>query len=150
MIELFGKTIQKIYMDSEKNYIVFCGWTQQDVWPYRVTGGCCSSSQFDDLLDFQVLIGNEIIGIEKRLYEDTHSTSETIKTYGYMLKTIKGQAEIVFRNTSNGYYDGDMEYLSDAFLVDELPNSNDLEINAYPAKKNIRSNSVIVKVKRLK
>ena len=81
------------------------------VW--ETEGDCCSESWFSDIVNPQALFGAvvltvECIEMEEIGYsvEDGRCRQEVDAAYGYKITTSKGWCDIVFRNSSNGYYGG--------------------------------------------
>jgi hypothetical protein len=92
--------------------------TDNGVVLWRVDGDCCSESWFADITGVHNLLGWEILSIhevEMPAVVDGRTRQEVDRVYGYRITTDGGLADIVFRNSSNGYYGGDMaesEYVS--------------------------------------
>lgn len=89
---------------------------------YRVEGDCCSHSWFADIVGVEALLGQlvrevEEVQMESRGYDvnDGRALQEVDQAYGYKLKTAKGFVDLIFRNSSNGYYGGEI------YRVEELP-----------------------------
>jgi len=120
MKELFKQYISHIYMDDDKNYLVFLNKTGQ--WVYSPEDDCCSTSSFKSIENAENIINEWIIGIEEKpaygfLIEEHLCERNTVTIYGYTLKTNKGYCDIEFRNESNGYYGGSCEFINDAQLI---------------------------------
>lgn len=120
MKELFNKIVQEVWIDSEnQEYILFkCGRLEEVC--YHGYGDCCSETYFSEINRLDNLIGHEVIGLEviDQFPEDLperESRQESDEIYGYRLKTKKGYAVIIYRNSSNGYYGGSAE------LVEKIP-----------------------------
>ena len=111
MDKLIGRVIQKIEVDKhEQQYLVF----ETDVGRlvYCAYGDCCSESWFADITGVDALLGGRVVAVEGvdmgwvSEEKDKRCRQEHDQLYGYKLTTDKGRAEIVFRNSSNGYYGG--------------------------------------------
>jgi hypothetical protein len=122
MKALEGKTVQKLYVTPGGEALVFdCG----DVAiAYRAEGDCCSRSWFNDVDGVSRLLGATVTKTEsvEMLKPDVspaphndwcdddcdydHAMYEDLKAYGIKLTTTEGYVDIVFRNSSNGYYGG--------------------------------------------
>lgn len=77
---------------------------------------CCSETWFADILNPQALLSKGAIitaAIELNLPDDDHSRSrqEYDCVYGSRLTTADGDCDIVYRNSSNGYYGGSADLL---------------------------------------
>lgn len=81
------------------------------VW--TVDGDCCSHSWWHDAYSLGQLRGSTVRSVSSldlpdpadQLDEDGH-TGECIQAYGMVIVTDRGAAQLVFRNSSNGYYGG--------------------------------------------
>lgn len=118
MKELFWATIQYIYMDEEKGYMVFINRWGDKHYAYSADGDCCSHSWFESVTNQENIIGEKIIGMEEKpeVEDESSSEGECIRVYGYTLKTAVGYTDIEFRNSSNGYYGGSCIFLRDTKL----------------------------------
>jgi hypothetical protein len=88
---------------------------------------CCSETWFADIVGVDSLIGHTIVSVEEPQYREnvsfewhdeddlgvdftdkTHSRSrqECDRLYGIKITTDAGYTDIVYRNSSNGYYGG--------------------------------------------
>ena len=119
MKELIGKTVTKIGVSQDQSVIMF---VQDDATStaFQASGDCCSESWFADIT-FQnhwgtsglPLVVNEVSEIEvpdfvlKMIEKDGRTRQDYDQVYGYKLVTNKGTCEIIYRNSSNGYYGGD-------------------------------------------
>jgi len=133
MIELFKKIVWRIYISECKSYLMFFDG-YRDGFLYETEGDCCSSCYFEDILNIENLLGEEVIGIEKKYFtkEESHNfeskyrDAESIDLYGYLLKTKKGYVDIIYRNESNGYYGGWHNYIkeNDYSFKDNITNGD--------------------------
>ena len=111
MKELIGKKIKSISISDDQSVLSFD--TDQGRVAYEAWGDCCSESWFADingvnaLIDCTVLEVNEV-SMDGYNVDDGRCRQESDEAYGYKIKTDKGYADIVYRNSSNGYYGGDM------------------------------------------
>lgn len=116
---LVGKKIQKVFLNQE--YLKF--QTDQGNVVFTVSGDCCSSSYFFDFYGVKKLFENGAVTDfkEVELKEgDFNFISEdgydSIACYGYAITTENkefGEQTSVFsfRNSSNGYYGGSLEFV---------------------------------------
>lgn len=108
MQELVGKKINAIFVDAEDQDVLQFKTDGGDVI-YEGYGDCCSETWFADITGFDALIGGTVISVETVEMpdpEDGRSRQDYDKVYGYKIITDKGHADIVYRNSSNGYYGG--------------------------------------------
>ena len=107
---LVGKTIRAIFVSPGEGQLLFK--TDEGDVGYHVWGDCCSESWFADLTGVDALIGGTVTETEDVKYSepnDDRTRQEHDVVYGYKIKTSKGHADLSFRNSSNGYYGGDLE-----------------------------------------
>lgn len=114
MKELIGKKITGLRINEDQSVLVFD--TDQGVIAYDAWGDCCSETWFADITGVSALLGGTVQTAEKVIMdgynvEDGRTRQEYDEAYGYKLTTDKGYADIVFRNSSNGYYGGSIELL---------------------------------------
>jgi len=112
---LLRKKVESIFIDSEEQrYLKII--TGRNVFVFEAVGDCCSESWFADLTGIQSLIGSTITRIEEvRLDEvDNSRTRQDVdEGYSIKIKSTGGYAEIVYRNSSNGYYGGYLNVISE-------------------------------------
>jgi len=77
-------------------------------------GDCCSESWFADIHVSPGAFGSplervEWIELEDPTPNDGRSRQDEDQAYGFRLVTQAGQVEVIFRNSSNGYYGGWVE-----------------------------------------
>lgn len=120
--KLVGKKILKIFINEQ--YLKF--ETDQGAVCYFVEGDCCSTSYFHDFVGVEKLLKNGVVKSFKSIdvipedleYDEKKPDSEyddSIQVYGYEIVTEDPQfgdvtSVLAFRNSSNGYYGGSMEY----------------------------------------
>lgn len=106
--QLIDKTIENIYLNKERNFLVFkC---IDEIISYDVIGICCSTSWIEHLcvanLPFTVSFTQEhCLGVDKQDIRDDH---EVILVYETILVDVDNKQSICleYRNDSNGYYGG--------------------------------------------
>lgn len=131
MNELINKIIRKIELDSEnQHYLRFT--TNEGIFIYETEGDCCSESWFADIIGVQNLLNSKIISVElverEAIDNDSGYTRYAPKNYNvndgrgrqdydsvyaYKFITNKGYSDIIFRNSSNGYYGGWLNYITE-------------------------------------
>ncbi len=111
MQELVGKLIYQIWVNDVQNVLIFK--TRAGLFIYRAEGDCCSETWFADIEGVAFLLMGTVIRVEEipeHSCEDNRSRQEEDLIYGYAIRTNQGDASIIFRNSSNGYYDGWCKY----------------------------------------
>lgn len=109
---LVGKEITAIYIGEYK--LVFDTTTGKIA--YKVEGECCSHSYFYDFVGVDKLLKNrKVVAVADIKLDEVQNEDEWeyIKVYGYSITTENpkfGEVTSVlsFRNSSNGYYGGEM------------------------------------------
>ena len=109
---LYGQTIVGLKINEDQSLLRF----ETDVRSYTfyAAGDCCSESWFADICGVDALIGGQVYQVERLdLPEDApvdgRCRQEADVQYGWKLHTTKGWCDIIFRNSSNGYYCGWLE-----------------------------------------
>ena len=108
MKELIGKTITALRVNEDQSILAF---DHQDgsSTSYQTDGDCCSETWFADITGISALIGGtvaEVAEVEMQSIDDGRTRQDEDEFYGVKLRTDKGIADIVYRNSSNGYYGG--------------------------------------------
>lgn len=105
---LVGKTIETIAVNEDESALEFVTACGKRV--YWVTqGDCCSESWWADGFSLNALRGGtvrQVNEIEMPEPKDDRTRQEVDEAHGFELVTDKGKAQLVFRNSSNGYYGG--------------------------------------------
>lgn len=121
MYLLGDKHIKSIHVSEDQAQIAFEIAYPRGYVVFEVDADCCSESWFADIIGTAALLGNTVDGVEKVLDgedpEDDRTRQEFDAAYSYKLKTHKGICEIIFRNSSNGYYGG---WINGGNQVDDL------------------------------
>jgi len=117
MNKLIGKKINGISINDDQSILSFD--TDRGQVNYVADGDCCSESWFADITGVSALIGGTVATVEEVSMdgynvEDGRGRQNKDEAYGYKLITDKGYADIVFRNSSNGYYGGNLKYYKKA------------------------------------
>jgi hypothetical protein len=108
MKELIGKTISGIRVNEDQSVLIF-DHPNGTTTGYVAEGDCCSETWFADITGVAALLGGtvaEVEQVEMEAVEDGRTRQEWDLFYGVKLRTDKGFADIVYRNSSNGYYGG--------------------------------------------
>ena len=110
MKSLVGKTIKELWVSKDQYKLAFVT-DQNDIIGFEVAGDCCSESWFADITGVDFLLNSTVVSVEdvcmSSLGEsDGRSRQVCDEIYCYKFKTNNGHAEVIFRNSSNGYYGG--------------------------------------------
>ncbi len=114
MKELIGRMIERIKIDTKENSLIRFE-TSDGPLTYFAEGDCCSESWFADIYNVSNLL-NGVVDEVNRAYggydgyntEDGRCRQESDEVYCYKFSTDRGEASIIFRNSSNGYYGGEI------------------------------------------
>lgn len=114
MKELIGKKITGLRINEDQRVLAVD--TDRGVIAYNVWEECCSETWFADITGVGALLGGTVqtvdeVNMDGYNVEDGRTRQEYDEAYGVKLTTDKGYADIVFRNSSNGYYGGSIELL---------------------------------------
>jgi len=109
MKDLIGKKILKLYVSSEnQDFIKFV--TDDKTYIYEAIGDCCSETWFADILGVDSLLNGVVMSVQDieldSIEGDPRSRQDYDEIYSIKIVTDKGHADIIFRNSSNGYYTG--------------------------------------------
>lgn len=129
MKELVGRIITGIRVAPDQSELLFD--TDKGPVKYSTEADCCSESWFADITGVHAIIGaqvrqaEEVENMAHYNVEDGRTRQEYDSAYGWKLTTDKGHADIVFRNSSNGYYGGWMNKASDTKAKGFTPITDD-------------------------
>jgi hypothetical protein len=106
---LIGENIFQIFISPGERQLLLI--TNSKYFFLQAEGDCCSESWFADLLGVDALLNSKIFDIEELPLKDYNlndgrGRQDYDQVYGYKFKTSKGYADLIFRNSSNGYYGG--------------------------------------------
>ena len=121
MKELLGKKINKILVNEDQSALIF--ETDSGDVAYDTYADCCSVTWFADITGVLNLLGATVTDVEEvdiESVDDGRTRQEEDCFYGVKVTTNKGYADIVYRNSSNGYYGGDCHYSADFERPDNL------------------------------
>lgn len=114
MKKLIGKTITGLFVDEHQINLVFTHPNNEQT-RYETYADCCSETWFADITGVSALLGSTVLEVENMDLpetEDGRTRQECDQFYGVKLKTTKGYVDIIYRNSSNGYYGGSIIYES--------------------------------------
>lgn len=110
MNELIGKTVTGLRVNEDQSVLAF-DHPDGTSTSYVTDGDCCSETWFADITGVAALLGGKVLEVETvdlPTVDDKRTRQEEDQFYGVKLRTDKGLADIVYRNSSNGYYGGDI------------------------------------------
>ena len=118
---LVGQTITAIYLADDQGAIKFVLNDGREIVA-RADGDCCSHTWIEDVIAPEAAIGAEVMRAEDiDLPEEFTQPTKTdhyedeMSYYGFVIETAKGRCTLAYRNSSNGYYGGDLSWPGDHF-----------------------------------
>lgn len=108
---LVGKTITGVHLAEDRLAIRFDIQNSEPVVA-RVDADCCSYTWVENIEAPEVLIGSPVLVAENlELTRESENTEDgLLQFYGFKIVTAKGTCTIDYRNSSNGYYGGSLEW----------------------------------------
>ena len=115
---LIGKTITDLLIADDREAMLFK--TQDGDIVARCYGDCCSHTWLEDIelpaLGFPaVVLSVEDLDMPTGLPTKTKNYEEEMKYYGCKIVTDRGDIVVAYRNSSNGYYGGSLEWPGDYY-----------------------------------
>jgi hypothetical protein len=111
---MIGKTTHAIFISSDETSLGF-SFTDGSCARWDTYGDCCSETWFADIVGVEALIQRPIVKIETidmsaigYGVDDGRSRQDSDSAYGMKITSDRGICDIVYRNSSNGYYGGEM------------------------------------------
>lgn len=108
---LIGKTVRALFIADDKKALKFVLNDDTEL-VVRADGDCCSSSWVEEIQGVEQLIGSPVVSVDDvdGVQETTNDDEnfECLQFYGCKITTEKGYALIDYRNSSNGYYGGNL------------------------------------------
>lgn len=114
MNELVGKTVIGLRVNEDQSILAF-DHSDGTSTSYEAYGDCCSETWFADITGVEALLGGKVLEVENvdlPAVADGRTRQEEDQFYGVKLRTDKGLVDIVYRNSSNGYYGGSIDLLN--------------------------------------
>ncbi|MDB5541607.1 MAG: hypothetical protein JWQ89_3334 [Devosia sp.] len=107
--DLVGKVVQSLWVEEGEHNLVIK--TDGGDCNLHVEGDCCSESWFADFLGVDTLLNQSVVKVEEVEMpdydtNDNRGRQDEDQVYGYRFTTARGYADLIFRNSSNGYYGG--------------------------------------------
>lgn len=113
MDELLNKVIIRIDISTEGEHYLKVFTRDNSFYVLEACGDCCSESWFAEIINFKNLLGYvesvEILELSNYNTKDGKCRQEYDSVYGYKITTQYGSGQIIFRNSSNGYYGGELK-----------------------------------------
>ncbi len=113
---LIGRIITGVFVSKEgQHYLKFTIKDDKDIIFYAY-GDCCSESWIADVIGVPDILDSQVISTQEMALpepKDNRSRQESDSVFGLSIKTRGGSATIVFRNSSNGYYGGNLIEISE-------------------------------------
>ena len=109
MKELEGRKVTGLLVNDDQSTLVV--ETDQGDVIFDAYDDCCSETWFADITGVSALLGGTVLeaeDVELPEVVDGRTRQEYDQFYGVKLRTDKGYADIVYRNSSNGYYGGNL------------------------------------------
>jgi hypothetical protein len=119
---LVGTKIQSIKVSNDNEQLIIT--TDKNILGIDTYGDCCSETWFSDILGVKFLI-NATVSLVESVSMDGYNVDDgrckqlIDEVYGYKITTNKGNADIIFRNSSNGYYGGGLCWISEEYKKDD-------------------------------
>ena len=111
--ELVGRTVLAVAAEEPGEHFLRLTTDDGDRFVTAI-GDCCSETWFADITGFDALIGSPVLSVDQPALEDRpndgRGRQEEDAYYGITITTAKGRCDIVYRNSSNGYYGGWCSY----------------------------------------
>lgn len=126
MKDLTARVIKEIWIHEENDIVAFIttkDGTEETLY-YVCEGECCSHSYIQHWEGIDSLIGATIKKVDViEMDEVKDSNDERTLVYGVKFVTNKGRSTLEFRNTSNGYYGGNMVrlYKQRSYIENDKP-----------------------------
>lgn len=117
---LIGKTVTRVFLSEDGGAIRFDSSDGQSLIVHA-DGDCCSHSWIEEVQGVEQLIGSPVVSVEDvgdmpdRPGNRRGHYEEEMAYYGCKITTEKGYALIDYRNSSNGYYGGNLAWPGDYF-----------------------------------
>lgn len=112
MNPLVGKVIESIWLADDKEAIKFKIQGEAEPIIALAYGDCCSHTWIENAENVEAILGHPVLASDNVDLdrEEGKDGYDVIKFYGFNIDTIGGTCKIDFRNSSNGYYGGDLTW----------------------------------------
>ncbi len=113
MEHLIGHLIRALYVSPGEEQLAFV--TDKATITYGTDADCCSETWFADVLGVNALLGATVTAVEDLqlpagydAQTDGRTRQEEDDVYGHTIVTDRGRCTVIYRNSSNGYYGGNL------------------------------------------
>lgn len=118
---LVGRAITAILLAEDRGAIKFVFDDGGEVIA-RADGDCCSQTWIEDVFNVDAALGSEVLAVEDvdlpeewRTATKTEHYEDEMQYYGFAIDTAKGRCILAYRNSSNGYYGGNLSWPREYF-----------------------------------
>jgi hypothetical protein len=114
MQNLVGRKVSALSISDNQSLLVVTHDEGEAI--YETEGDCCSNTWIADIVGVDRLLGQMVLAVESvrmESVEDGRTRQDYDRFYGIKLTTTGGYVDIVYRNSSNGYYGGSLERRKD-------------------------------------
>lgn len=117
---LVGKTITKVFLADDGGAIRFDLGDGTSIMA-RADGDCCSHTWIEEVQGLDQLLNSPVVSVDdvgdmpEKTGNSYNHDEEEMQYYGCKITTEKGYALIDYRNSSNGYYGGNLAWMDDHF-----------------------------------
>lgn len=121
MNDLVGCKINQVAISSDEQILVV--WHNQGKSVYVTYGDCCSETWIADIVGVSALIGHTVLSVEDVQVEevdDGRGRQDVDQFFGIKITTTGGYCDLVYRNSSNGYYGGDLSRGDETLLTKDV------------------------------
>lgn len=119
-----GARIKAFLIDDQDQSYMTIRTDQGDV-SFATEGDCCSETWFADLIGVENVLEQPVIRVEQLELptpDDDRTRQEVDEAYGFAIITANGRCDVIYRNSSNGYYGGSI------YRIDAVPGDRRLQL----------------------
>lgn len=114
MKHLINEYVTGLRISDDQEYLAID--TPDAMIVYQAVGDCCSETWFAYIINVKALINATVKRVENLELpnynlDDGRCRQNEDVAYGIRLTTNKGETDIIYRNSSNGYYGGSVEFI---------------------------------------
>ena len=112
---LVGEKLLKIEVDKNQQHWLRLT-TDKGVYSFFTEGDCCSETWFADINGPSLVLNKKISAVEELDLDkpdDERTRQQEDLAYSLKITTEGGILDIIYRNSSNGYYGGDIQLYSE-------------------------------------